>query len=131
MFELDGIWHTSIEALSLAHPSTQIHNSVRLELFLSPAWDNEALVLPHDAAALRCTSKQGADYERLAQEVNNAEFGKHLCTTKGCIIWGGSLALRSTMDISNGSEVLATRGLAYWQQNGFPSRRNTCGGAGN
>ena len=124
MFHLNGVWHESIEALSLANPTTRVHDNVHRELFLSPAWDNEALVLPHDAAAFLCASTQTADYDRLAYEANNAEFGKCLCVTDGCITWDGSLALRSTRDIYHGGEVLATRGRAFWEKHGFPSRRN-------
>ena len=122
MFHLNGVWHESVEALSLANPTIKVHDNVHSGLFLSPAWDNEALVLPHDAAALLCVSTQTADYYRLAGEANNAEFGKCLRVANGCIIWDGSLSLRSTREITNGKEILATRGYAYWEKHGFPSR---------
>ena len=120
-------WHESIDALSLslANPNTQIHDSVHREIFLSSAWDDASIVLPHDAAAFICTSRQTADYNRLAQESNNAEFGKFLSLKNGHITWeDGTLAVRATKNILNGSEILATRGYTFWANCGFPSRRN-------
>ena len=119
MFEFRGIWHDSVEELREANPTTPIDASVSRDIALSHAWDNNTL--PHDAAAILCKSRQSSDYETLARLENNAEFGKSLAIENGRISWvSGTLALRSTKDIRDGSEVLATRGHAFWIARGFP-----------
>ena len=119
MFELDGVWIDSVEALAIASPETPIHANVRRDISVSRAWGRESC-LPDDAAAFRCTSKELDEYERLARELNNAEFGKCLCITNGRITWNGALSLRSTKHIRDGSQILATRGHAFWNKVGFP-----------
>ena len=121
--ELGGVWYDSADALLAAHPSTiKTHVSVMRNISLSPAWA-QAEDLPQDAAALVCSSRKSCDYDRLAKELNNSEFGKHLSLEHDTIRWNGGLTLRSTRPISNRSEILATRGHAYWTSYGFPTRR--------
>ena len=121
MYELGGVWYDSADALLAAHPSTKTHDSVMRDISLSPAWA-QAKALPQDAAALFCSSRKSCDYGRLAKELNNSEFGKHLSLEHGTISWNGALTLRSTRAISNRSEILASRGHSYWTSCGFPTR---------
>ena len=119
MFELNGIWYESAEALASAYPAIPIdHASVYGDIPL--ACFEQACLLPQDAAAqfLRRTSKR--QYEMLAQKVNNCDFGKVLTLKEGQIVWAGPLSLHASRKIPQDSELFATRGYKYWHWRGFP-----------
>ena len=106
--------------MKAANPSICIDASVGLDITHSPAWARD--ILPNDAAALLCTSKKVGEYNMLAKQENNSEFGKSLCISDGRIIWNGPLCLRSTKKIAGGSQILATRGFHFWDKTGFPEQ---------
>ena len=124
MYVLCGTWYDSVEALMAVYPATPIHASVDRNISISSVWDN-GKILPQDAAACFCDSRTECQYTQLTRDVNNSEFGKQLSLTNAHIAWSGALALRSTRDITEGEEILATRGHAFWKARGFPSSRSS------
>ena len=114
MFEMDGLRYDSLSALSKAN-SASIDQSVHADISTSPVWTS-ACSLPQDAASRYWQQPQ--EYARISDERNNAAFSKRLQLREGRICWDGSLALRSTKEIDPEGEVLAARGLRFWETHG-------------
>ena len=112
MFELAGNRYDSLSDLQKAYHGT-IDRSVHGEISTSHVWD-EGHIFPQDAAEKYWQNT--GDYVRMSKQLNNASFSKHLCLRDGRIIWDGALALHVTRDIRSGEELLATRGVKYWQR---------------
>ena len=121
MLHLNGNWHDSVEELRAANPTAPIDESVRRDILTSSAWKH-ASNIAQDAAAMLCKSAHLTEYDQLAREVNNSEYGKYLSVVNGRVVWDGTLALRSTREITSGIEISATRGHAYWVKHGYPKR---------
>ena len=111
MFEIDGLRYDSLSALCKANTAS-IDQSVHADISMSPVWTS-AHSLPQDAASRYW--QQPRKYARISEEQNNAAFAKQLQLRGGRICWDGSLSLRLTKEVNPKEEVLAARGLQFWE----------------
>ena len=114
MFEIGGLRYDSVSTLRDANIAP-IDPSVHADISTSDVWKSSKS-LPKDAASRFWQRPQ--EYERVSKELNNAAFAKQLQLRRGRICWDGSLSLRLTKEIEAGEEVLAARGIRFWEKNG-------------
>ena len=77
--------------------------------------DKRTLAAAGRGISILANWQQPRKYARISEEQNNAAFAKQLQLRGGRICWDGSLSLRLTKEVNPKEEVLAARGLQFWE----------------